>query len=131
MVVRLLVVVLTVVGAIPVRICTCGAAHHHHHTPAPKPLCGHDHAPLPGSSPVVVPDPEPAEHHDADCHAVKPRPLMSVGLQLDFTDVPPADAMAVALPERPEVVPTPGYAIRDFHPPPNRPLFLSLCVLRN
>jgi len=128
MFVRLLVVVLTLVGAVPVRVCTCGAAHHHH-TPTPKPI--RDHAPARGSSPAVAPDPGPAEHHDPDCHAVKPRPLMSQGLQLDVTDVPTPDTLGVALTELVEPEPAAGEPVRDFHPPPNRPLFLSLCVLRN
>lgn len=131
MVVRLLVVVLTVLGAIPVRICTCGAAHHHPHAPVPpsKSPCGHDHRD--SATPAIASDSAPSEHHDADCHAVKPRPLMTLGLQFDVTDVPPADALAVALVEVPRFDPTRGQIVRDFHPPPNRPIFLSHSVLRN
>jgi hypothetical protein len=127
MVVRLLVVVLTVFGAIPVRVCTCGAAHHHHHhAPPPRDT---DRQPPP-AQPAVAADPGPAEHHDADCHAVKPRPLMSVGLQFDLADVPPADAAAVALVGPPPADVRAGHTIRETRPPPDRPLFLTLGVLR-
>ena len=129
MVVRWLLVVLTLLGAVPVRICTCGAAHHHHHhAPLPRDT---SNQPAPGTLPAIDANPAPAEHHDADCHAIKPRPLMSLGVQFDVTDVPPADALAVALIEQPELEPLPGHAVREFHPPPDRPLFLSLRVLRN
>ena len=128
MVLRLLVVVLTLVGAIPVRICTCGA---HSHPLFAKPVSAPDRAPTPDLPSIFAEDPAPAEHHDHDCHFVKPRPLMSVGLQFDVADVPPADALAVALEELPALAPIVGHTIRDFHPPPNRPLFISYCVLRN
>jgi hypothetical protein len=129
MVVRGLLVVLTLLGAIPVRICTCGAAHHHHHR-APQPRES-SHLPPIGTLPAIDANPAPVEHHDADCHAIKPRPLMTLGLQFDVTDVPSADSLAVALIEPIAPEPSPGHSIRDFHPPPDRPLFLSLCILRN
>ena len=130
MVVRLLVVVLTLLGAIPVRICTCGAAHDHPAAPVlpSKSPCGHDHD---DRGAPAYSDSTPSEHHDADCHAVKPRPLMTLGLQFDVTDIPPTDALAVALVETPRFDPMRGHIVRDFHPPPNRPIFLSHSVLRN
>lgn len=128
MLVRLLVVVLTLIGAVPVRICTCGAAHQHHSpAPAPKDDCGHDHHN--SNEPSIAPD--PLVHHDADCHAVKPRPIMSLGLQFNVTDIPPTDVLAVELVGSPMLVPIVGHEVRDFHPPPNRPLFLTFLVLRN
>ncbi len=92
MVVRLLVVVLTLVGAIPVRICTCGAATTTHSLPSP-PACRTAPRLQTGLS-IIARTSSPAEHHDADCHVVKPRPLMSHGLQFDVVDVPPLDAIA-------------------------------------
>jgi hypothetical protein len=128
MLVRLLVVVLTIAGAVPVRLCTCGAAHHHHAQPPPP--CDSHHHHHDGDFPALACDPA-HEHHDADCHAVKPRPLMSLGLQFDLTNVPPADSHSVALELPPEIGPTSGHALRDFHPPPDRPLFLVYSVLLN
>jgi hypothetical protein len=128
MVVRWLIVVLTLIGAIPVRICTCGAAHHHH--PSVPPPRDADPEP-PGPIPVIASNPSPAEHHDADCHAVKPRPLMSVGLQCIPADVPPVDALAAAFFDPPHLEPASGHALRDYDPPPDRPLFLTFRVLRN
>ena len=59
--VRVLVVVLTVIGAVPIRICTCGAAHPCDNVPEPV-----------REAPAGV-TADPAQHeHDADCHAVKP-----------------------------------------------------------
>src|SRR5262245_27227409 len=118
MIVRLLVVVLTLIGAIPIRICTCGAAHHA------------DSSPLRETPPGVSADPGHA-HHDADCHAVKPRPLMSIGLSSSATDVPAADGIFVPLVEVPAVEPAPGHALCHAHPPPVHPSFLSYTVLRN
>jgi hypothetical protein len=117
MIVRLLVVVLTLIGAVPIRICTCGAAHHH------------DSQPLPELPAGVGADPA-HEHHDADCHAVKPRPLMSIGLTCTMMDPTTADCLAAVLPEAPHLKPAPGHAIRDVHPPPGRCDFLSYTVLR-
>ena len=120
MIVRLLVVVLTLIGAVPIRICTCGAAHHH--DAAPQPI-----RELPAG---VAPAPA-HEHHDADCHAVKPRPLMSLGLSCVLVDAPPADCLSVSLPEGIRLEPSPGHLIRDVHPPPGRCEFLGYTVLRN
>jgi hypothetical protein len=117
MIVRLLVVVLTLIGAVPIRICTCGAAHHH------------DSQPLRELPAGVAADPA-HEHHDADCHAVKPRPLMSIGLSCVVMDVPVADGLSTPLPEPPRLEPAPGHDIRDAHPPPGRCDFLSYTVLR-
>ena len=118
MIVRLLVVVLTVIGAVPIRVCTCGAAHHHDSQPVPE---------LPAG---VGADPA-HEHHDDDCHAVKPRPLMSIGLSCPMMDSPDADCLAAALPELLQLIAVPGHALRNAHPPPGRCDFLGYTVLRN
>ena len=129
MVVRLLVVVLTLIGAVPIRICTCGAASDPapvtHSAPSP---CSHRHGPIDG--PSIGGDSGHA-HHDADCHAVKPRPLMSIGLSCDVIDAPAADGLIVPLVEAPALQPAAVHAIRDTHPPPAHPSFLSYTVLRN
>jgi hypothetical protein len=128
MVVRLLIVLLTLVGAIPVRICTCGA---HDHPLFSKHESG-ERSPLPASDwPSIADDANSPEHHDSDCHFVKPRPLMPPGTPLDTVDVPPLDSTGVALVALPIMVAAIVEPTRDFHPPPNRPLYLTLLVLRN
>jgi hypothetical protein len=121
MVVRLFVVVLTLVGAVPIRVCTCGAAHEHASS-SPREV----QRELPHG---VVPDPA-HEHHDADCHAVNPRPLMSAGLQVVVTDAPAPDALAVPFADDDSPAPSAGHADRQCHPPPNRPPHLAYTVLR-
>ncbi len=72
MLVRLLLTVLTLVGIVPVRICTCSGTHEHIHplfTFASKP----DQPP--GETPAGVNALADCEHH-CDC---KPRPTMSEG----------------------------------------------------
>jgi hypothetical protein len=119
MIVRVFVVVLTVIGAVPIRICTCGAAHLH------------ETASEPVGEVLAGVSSEPAHHeHDADCHAVKPRPLMSIGLTCPATDVPPADDFAVAAVELPQLEPAAVFAVRVVDPPPIQPLFLTDGVLR-
>lgn len=120
MIVRLLVVVLTLIGAVPIRICTCGAAHHHN-SPSQSP----------GELPAGVGDDPAREHHDADCHAVKPRPLMSIGLICPAMDQPVEDCLAAVLPQAQRLELAPGQAICDVHPPPGCCEFLSYTVLRN
>jgi hypothetical protein len=129
MIVRLLVVVLTLIGAVPIRICTCGAAHNHVPADVHPAPCSHNHEPQDRA--LDVSNAPGHEHHDADCHAVKPRPLMSVGLSCASIDVPPADALAVALVEGVDLDPAPGHTVRDVDPPPRRALFLTYTVLRN
>jgi hypothetical protein len=127
MLVRWLVVVLALIGAVPVRICTCGAAHLFPSAPAP-----HDtDCPPPGPEPALESNSNPAEHHDADCHFVKPRPIMSLGLQCLPADVPSIDALVLSLAEPPRLEPLPGYTVRDLDPPPDQPLYLTYRVLRN
>lgn len=127
MVVRWLVVVLTLFGAIPVRICTCGAAHIFPSSPPPRDT----DRPPPGPVPAFDSNTAPTEQHDADCHYVKPRPIMPPGIQCLAADVPAIEAPVLALVEPPQLEPLPGHAVRDFDPPPDRPLFLTFSVFRN
>ena len=129
MVVRWLVVVLALVGAIPVSICTCGAIHDPFQSLF-APRSGEQEPPR-GPIPGLEPSSGPTEQHDADCHAVKPRPLMSAGLQLDTVDAPAVDALATALTDPPRLELAVGHAFPDLDPPPDRPLFLIYCVRRN
>lgn len=126
MLARLLVIVLTLVGVIPVRICTCGAHNPFDSAIVIAPEAGCDQAAEP-----AVTESTPTEHHDDDCHFVKPRPLMPVGVGLDVAVPPPDDSITVALLQPEVIAPRVGYAVRDFHPPPTHPLFITLLVLRN
>jgi hypothetical protein len=129
MVVRLLVVALTLIGAVPIRICTCGAASGSKpDAPSAPSPCSHRHG-QPDEPSVGVDSGH--THHDADCHAVKPRPLMSIGLSSDVIDGPPADGLVAPLFEAPALHPSAGHAIRAVHPPPVHPSFLRYTVLRN
>ena len=127
MLIRLLVVVLALVGAIPVRICTCGAAHHSPPAPAPRDADGE---PASDSGSGIKSNSIPADHHDPDCHAVKPRPIMSLGLTCDTAQAPAGDTLAVAFADLCTFEPTSSPVVRDLDPPPDRPLFLTLLVLR-
>jgi hypothetical protein len=123
MLVRLLLAVLTLVGAVPLRICTCGAAHLHQATPTPS---GEPQAP------GVHTDDGPVGHHH-DCPALKPKPAMSLAVPASFadhtTDSTPAVAGGAFAQEF-----TPGVCefVEPRSPdPPNRPLFVHVCNLRN
>jgi hypothetical protein len=129
MVIRWLIVVLTLIGAIPMRICTCGAAHHHPSNFQAQAVNTPNHASVKFA---IDADPEQDEHHDHDCHVLKPRPIMSVGVQLHFTDVPSDDLMGIAFYSPiASSISTIQSAIRISHPPPNRPLYITLRVIRN
>lgn len=134
MIVRALVAVMTLVGAVPFRVCTCGAAHHYHHADAPPP------APQPQpegvahqQSAALSPNERPPHyHHDPDCHAVKPRPAMSLAVPAALVEMPDADFTGTATVEPPQPLIAPGHAATAARPPPRaRPLFLTLQVFRN
>src|SRR5262245_40694038 len=88
MVVRLLVVVLTLLGAIPVRVCTCGAAHHHHPSPPTLPA-EHPDQTSPG---VSEGDGAPVRPPAAGIH--KRRAAMSLAVPLSRADTPADVAVA-------------------------------------
>lgn len=132
MLARLLVAVLTLVGAVPLRVCTCATADHHHDAPS------HDSLPFTESdagtdrNPVAAADSPPDSHHDPECPAVEPRAAMAVAVPPIVASVPTHDLPGVALPDPPRSVAAAGHAPRGLRPPdPRRPLFLILLVLRN
>lgn len=134
--IRVLVAVLTLLGSMPLRVCTCGAAHSHSPEPAPHET-GHthhpdgdiDHAAPGGHHPNRT---APAGHsHDPDCHAVNPRPIIRDALA-DPHPVDPTHAdgglQTAALVPTPATPHREGVAPRAV--PPGVPLYLSLLVLR-
>jgi hypothetical protein len=138
---RWLALAITVAGAIPVRICTCGASLHLHGLslfdgrqnipPLPAPT-------IPDES-ILTDHLQPLVEHDPDCHLVRPRPLMAPGILPIPTDTP--DEVSPEMPAV-EIISWDGLSIPDSvpfsldsHPPPLRfspiPLHLVLCQLRN
>src|SRR5438045_2306242 len=112
MVVRSLLTVLTLLGVVPLRICTCGAAHIHYHAPAPAPSSD-----PPPSTPAIGEDSGPVHHHH-DCGIHKPRPAMSQGVSFVLAEVPTDDAAAIlgGMPE-PVAAPAPA-AVEPRSPDP-------------
>jgi hypothetical protein len=128
MVARLLIVVLTVVGAIPVRVCTCGAAHHHH--PPSRPAPDTQNLPPTPATPIVTADPEP--QHDPDCHAIKPRSAMALGVTPSVFEPSDFDVLVAAvMPDGVEILQQLALLCTSCRPPPRgAPLYLCLQVLR-
>ena len=129
MVLRALIAVLTLVGAVPFRVCTCGAAHTHHHASPPP---AHD-APDPCGHSACAPQEEPPQH-DHDCPAVKPRCAMAVAVPATPADTQFGEAPIAPLPQLSVLAPrptSPGAKPRSPDPPPDRPLYLTLLTLRN
>lgn len=124
MLVRLLLTVLTLVGAVPLRICTCGAAHLDHHVTPTQPT-----EPQP---PGVHTDDNPVGHHH-DCPALKPTRSMSVAVAPVMADGTADDTSSVALTGFVIQLPMPPRShVEPRSPdPPNRPLFVYVCNLRN
>ena len=129
MVLRAVIAVMTLVGAVPFRVCTCGAAHVQHHAP---PVPAPD-APQPAEPALGVPNDCPPAH-DHDCPAVKPRCAMSVAVPAVPADVDVPAAFIAHLPEFAGLAPTadtPAPKPRSPDPPPGRPLFITFLTLRN
>lgn len=128
MLIRVLIVLLTLAGSMPLRVCTCGADHHHF-AQAGAP----DDAEEPASSADGPSARAPHGHqHDDDCPAAHPRPLVRNVTLPPVIDVP-TDATAgvfvvVALPH---VLGESAVDRPDPAPPPRVPLYLSLLSLRN
>ncbi len=127
MILRLVVAVLTMLGAVPLRICTCGATEVHH--PTPPDLLESESSPTP---PGANPDDGP-HGHDHECAAVKPHPAMSLAVPITLADTPPditlivptVDALSLTATPEPETV-------EPRSPdPPGTPLYLTFCNLRN
>jgi hypothetical protein len=141
---KMLLVVLVLVGQLPFRICTCGAAHHDHGRPPPLTaehllyLLGlGGHHPVSGYAPDT-PDGSPAtaptgDHHDPDCQAVNPRPVLKsaplAAVETAESDAGPAGSvLPLSL-----LFPNPVPAAPVAHPPtgPPVPLYISFQALRN
>ncbi|MBA2227258.1 hypothetical protein [Thermogemmata fonticola] len=138
---RWLALAITVAGALPVRICTCGASLHLHGL---SPFDGRQNipplpAPVTPDESILTDHLQPLVEHDPDCHLVRPRPLMAPGILPT-----PADLPDEASPEMPpvEMISWDGLSILDSVPfsldsysPPLRfsptPLHQVLCQLRN
>jgi hypothetical protein len=129
MVMRAVLAVLTLLGAVPFRVCTCGAAHVHHKAPvAPA-----EHPTHSGCSGHQTNDSLP--DHDHDCPAVKPSAAMSVALTATVAELPPDCPLVFASDVGNSVLTlaaTPAHAEpRSPDPPPDQPLYLTLRTLRN
>ncbi|MCE9567754.1 MAG: hypothetical protein K8U57_37625 [Planctomycetes bacterium] len=145
---RLLVIVLTLVGPLPFRTCTCAATPTTCSDPscptAPKVKscsCGHHHdsaEEAESTQPTVTPvEGVAASHthppeHQSGCPTVQPRPADAMG-QIEARDVPPE-----AVPESIAAISDPFFSTR--HPVgrtvpdrrmPSNPLFITLPTLRN
>jgi hypothetical protein len=141
---KVLLVLLVLVGQLPFRICTCGAGHHDHgrpppltadhllyllgfggHHPAPDPAPG-----TPDGSPVTAPG---GDHHDPDCPAANPRPVLK-SAPLATVETAESDARpAGSVLPLPLLFPNPVPATPVAHPPtgPPVPLYISFLTLRN
>jgi hypothetical protein len=128
MVLRALIAVMTLVGALPFRVCTCGAAHVHH--TAPPLACDLPDHDLPCGCATDHGVPE----HDHDCPAVGPRCAMSVAVPATPTGAESDSAQVAPVPHFTDTAARavePGAKPRSPDPPPGRPLFLTLLTLRN
>lgn len=127
MVVRAVLAVLTLLGAVPFRVCTCGAAHVHHKAPV-LPAERHSHD---GCAEHQTID-RPAEH-DQNCPAVKPRAAMPHAVTATVADVPPHSPLVVPLdePVNAALAELSSAEPRSPDPPPDQPLYLTLRTFRN
>lgn len=145
MVTRLLVVLLTLVGPLPFRACTCAATPTVCNdprcpaAPAPKPCsCGHHHEPADEDTDAAdIPDALAASHthppeHQSGCPSTQVRPTadMAPG-QGHESPVAPSVGWLLTAPDH-------TFSIRNVtdlraHPPraPARPLYITLLTLRN
>lgn len=143
---RLLVIVLTLVGPMPFRVCTCAAAPTVCRDPgcpvAPKVKscsCGHHHEAAAevesdeaGTGGGAATHAHPPEHKSS-CPAVQARPVADAAVPSDARDADPelpAECLATAAdpffaPGRPA-----GATVPERRRPP-RPLFITLLTLRN
>jgi hypothetical protein len=122
MVVRALLAVLTLVGAVPLRVCTCGAAHAHVETLPATPAEHSDHAD----------DCDPV-HHDDDCGVHEPRATMCEAVPVAAADAPADHAVApIAFEPAAFAAALAPLAIEPRSPdPPTTPLYISFRALRN
>ncbi|HSQ54359.1 MAG TPA: hypothetical protein VLM40_01330 [Gemmata sp.] len=128
MILRAILAVLTLLGAVPFRVCTCGAAHVHRYAPPPA---REDRA-APGPPAFAADTSTPQHHHD--CPAAKPRAAMSVAVTASMVDIPadsPIIAAWVELPAAETMVLSSNDEPRSPDPPPKQPLFITYQSLRN
>lgn len=158
MLIRLLVAVLTLVGPMPFRVCTCAASSPATATvgsiPAPRAAsrtcdCAHSAPSKPSraTTPSVTQGPahdhdEPAvtghnlpqqDRHEKDCPAINPRPAVGEAVITPAT-IPTADCTAALLPVG--VTPVSFARAPDAYPAeqfraPGLPLYLTFLSLRN
>jgi hypothetical protein len=136
MLIRVLVVLLTLVGSMPLRVCTCGADHTAARTdsdaPAPQ-TCPCKSAPAPDAHAHAPRGPE-SHHHDHDCPAAHPRPLVRnvTAPTVTVPDAPgdcgPAFAFVAAVESAPVARDS---SVERIEPPPKVPLYLAYLSLRN
>jgi hypothetical protein len=134
MVVRLLIAVLTLFGAVPVRVCTCDHEHHHHvhffffTFDTSKPIRG---IASQGTSPLIE-TPGPDDSHDDCC--CKPRISMPVGTPVPLPSNAFDDPIDFPLPEL-TLLESGFIEIADFScyharpPTSDVPLFTLHCAL--
>jgi hypothetical protein len=128
MVLRAVLAVLTLLGAVPFRVCTCGASHVHHKAPVLPP----DHDSHPGC--VGHPPTQSPPEHDRDCPAVKPRATMPLAVTASVAELPSDSPLVVAIDESEVAGAFSPVAIaepRSPDPPPDKPLYITLRTLRN
>ncbi len=144
MLIRLLVVVLTLVGPLPCRACTCAAhpVHAAHDEPAsapetaaPKESCGCDHDETdPADADDHSAPPRDSHHqHERDCPATDPTPVVRDAVTSPAVD-PPTDCAEANAGVWVKFTPflTPSVLCRPAPPrPPKLPLYLTLLSLRN
>ncbi len=110
--VRLLLVLLTLTGPLPFRVCTCGAHDHHDAEPA-------------GERP---------HHHSPDCPVCNPPPVKPAALTA-WADAPADDSVSLDAPvaePRANAGRTGGERARPAaHPPPDTPRYITFHTLRN
>lgn len=145
---RLLIIVLTLLGPLPIRVCTCAAAPVTCSDPtcptAPKVVtcsCGHHHASdeveateTTGSTAdgIAVSHTHPPEHHSS-CPTVQARPTADAMGQPDVHDVSP-DTTLESIPTATDPFFSPRYPIKLSVPDQrmrSQPLFITLLTLRN
>lgn len=149
MLVRLLVAVLTLVGPLPSRACTCAAGHADHSpdagaaaTPPPGEACCRAHHPPTGGAgstpeangPALACDAHQSAEHERDCPAANPRPLLREAVSQPATSTPSDDfdaATAVAWAGSPLAIDAPAAFSSERPRAPKNPLYLTLLSLRN
>jgi hypothetical protein len=138
MLTRLLIAVLTLVGPMPLRACTCAAGHAAHAQPheAHPVADGHDQecglARHEGGAHECDGPDHPAQH-ERGCPAADPGPVVREAVPQAATDAPAESGVAPS-PVRADVPPGAGLPARPLPQRPRAPkipLYLTLLTLRN